>query len=126
MAEIAARAPTLTLGLDFDRFLRATQRLFAPFVLLHIIWSIALSSGLISGLAIKLFNSSAAEFTVGFWLIQQQALRALVLIVLIGTAIGVGLHRNDNTGYAGKAVVGLFGTVVIWLIAERVFFVTST
>ncbi|MHB8625155.1 MAG: branched-chain amino acid ABC transporter permease [Aggregatilineales bacterium] len=126
MAEIAARAPILTFGLDFDRLVRAAQRLFAPLVLLHLIWSIALSSGLVTGLAIKLFNINAAQFTVGFWLIQQQALRALVLIIAVGTAIGIGLHRGDQTGYGPRALVGLFGTVVIWMIAERVFFVTST
>lgn len=126
MAEIAAGAPTLTLGLDFDRLMRAAQRLFAPLVILYIVWSIALSSGLITGLAIKFFNTTGAQYTVNFWLLQQQALRALIFILAAGTVIGIGIHRQDQTGYAPRALVGLFGTVVIWLIAERVFFVTST
>src|SRR5689334_310433 len=106
MAEIAARAPALTFGLDFDRLLRAAQRLFAPLVLLYIIWSIALSSGLITGLAIKLFNTNAASFTVDFWMVAQQAVRALVFILALGTVIGIGLHRKEQTGYAPRAVVG--------------------
>ncbi len=127
MAEIAAsRAPTLMLGLNFDRLMRAIQRLFPLVVALHIFWSIALTSGLLTGLAVRLFNTNAATFNAGFWLIQQQTLRALIILAAVGTVIGIGLHRREQTGYAPRALTSLFGMVVIWLIAERIFFVTLT
>ncbi len=129
MAEPTARTPTHARRIfrwNYDSLMKAAQRVFIALVTLLMIWSIGLSSGLITGLALRFLNTNALDFTVNFWLIQQQALRAMVIIIALGTVIGIGLHRSDQSGYMGKALVGLFGTLVTWLIAERVFFVTTT
>ncbi len=124
MSEVAAQAPSAAFRFDLNRLMRGVQRLFAPLAVMHIFWSIALTSGLLTGLSLGIFNNNLAQFNAGFWLIQQQALRALMLLMIVGTVIGIVNHRNDQSGYAPRALTSLFGLAVIWLIAERVFVVT--
>jgi branched-chain amino acid transport system permease protein len=120
MSETALRAPTSPFRLDFDRLMRVVQRLFPWLIVLHVLWSIGVSSRLLSGLALD------STFQAGFWLIQQQIIRALVLLTFVGTLIGLVRHSGDQSGYGGKAFTSVFGVVVIWLIAERVFFTTTS
>ena len=119
MSETALRATPTAFTLDFDRLLRAVQRLFPWLIALHVLWSIAVSS--------RLLNSAGldATFQAGFWLVQQQAIRALIILAVFGTVIGLLRHSGDQSGYGGKALTSLFGLIVIWLIAERVFFTTT-
>ena len=49
-----------------------------------------------------------------------------MLILIVGTLLSIAIQRGEAGNYATRALTGLFGTLVIWLIAERVFFVTST
>lgn len=125
MAELTAPASPFTFKLNLDGFMRGLQRLFPALAVLHILWSIALTSGLLSGLGIRFLGTPGTEFNVGFWLVQQLALRVLMGIALIGLVAGIVSHRGDRTGYAARALVNTFGLLVLWLLAERVFVVTS-
>ncbi len=124
MTELTASAPAITLNLDFDRVMRAAQRLFTSIAFFNIFWSVAITSGLISGLALRFFQTPGYDFSVGFWWLQQQTLRILIGIALIGLVVGAVRHRGDNTGYVTRTTVNLFGMVVFWLIAERIAVVT--
>jgi branched-chain amino acid transport system permease protein len=126
MAELAAPAAPITLKLDLDGVMRAIQRLLPFIAILNMIWSIALTGGLLTGLAIRYLHTPAYGFTIGFWLVQQQALRVLIALALIGFVAGVAMHGADRARYATRMAVNVFGLVVFWLIAERVFYVTQT
>jgi len=126
MAELAAPTAPITLKLDPDTVMRGIQRLIPIVAIFNIIWSIALTGGLLTGLAIRYLNTPAFDFTVGFWLIQQLALRVLIALAVIGFVIGVIRHRGDTIPYAPRAAVSLFGMIVFWLIAERVFVVSAS
>jgi branched-chain amino acid transport system permease protein len=105
--------------------LRALPRVFIFLAFLNIIWSIALTSGLLTGLALRFLNTPAVQFNAGFWIVQQQALRALMVLAVLGLIVSAARYRTDGAGYLGRTAVNLFGMAVIWLIAERVFVVTS-
>ncbi len=126
MPELAAPAPSAALNIQFNNVMRGVQRLVPVLAAFHILWSIALTSGLLSGLGIRFLGSSGVEFNTGFWLVQQQALRALMLIAIIGLIAGVLLRRGDRSADTTRALVNTFGLVVLWLLAERVFVVTSS
>jgi branched-chain amino acid transport system permease protein len=126
MAELAAPAAPITLKLDLDGVMRAIQRLVPMVAILNILWSIALTGGLLTGLAIRYLHTPAYGFTIGFWLIQQQALRVLIAFTLIGFVAGLATHSADRTRYATRMGVNVFGLIVFWLIAERVFYVVQT
>lgn len=126
MAELAAPAAPITLKLDLDGVMRAIQRLVPMVAILNILWSIALTGGLLTGLAIRYLHTPAYDFTIGFWLIQQQALRVLIAFTLIGFVAGLATHSADRTRYATRMGVNVFGLIVFWLIAERVFYVVQT
>jgi branched-chain amino acid transport system permease protein len=126
MAELAAPAAPITLKLDLDGVMRAVQRLLPIVAILNVIWSIALTGGLLTGLAIRYLHTPAYDFTIGFWLVQQQALRVLIAFTLIGFVAGVATHGADRARYATRMGVNVFGLVVFWLIAERVFYVAQT
>ncbi len=120
MSETALRTGPSPFSLDIDRLMRVVQRFFPWMIALHVLWSIAVSSHLLNGLTLD------GGFQVGFWLVQQQIIRGLVLLTFVGTVIGFVRHSRDQSGYGGKAFTSLFGVVVIWLIAERVFFTTTS
>jgi branched-chain amino acid transport system permease protein len=124
MTELAASPPAMSLRIDLDRLTRGLQRVLAWLAVLNIFWSIALTGGLLTGLALRYLDTPATEFFTGFWLIQQQAMRALIVLNLIAAVASAIRHRGDTSGYGGRALTGLFGLVVLWLIAERVFVVT--
>src|SRR4051794_24225240 len=126
MAEMAAPAVPVPLNLDFDRVMRAAQRIFSFLAFINIFWSIAVTSGLLSGLSLKIFQSPGYEFTIGFWIIQQWALRFLIVVAFFGLVMGSLRHRGDNSGYFTRSAVNMFGMIVLWLIVERVFVVTLT
>lgn len=124
MTDLAASPPATSLRIDLDRVTRGLQRVLAWLAVLNIFWSIALTGGLLTGLALRYLDTPATEFFAGFWLIQQQAMRALIVLNLIAAVASAIRHRGDTSGYGGRALIGLFGLVVLWLIAERVFVVT--
>jgi branched-chain amino acid transport system permease protein len=124
MAELAAPTAPFTLKLDLDRVMRGVQRLLIILGILNIFWSIALTGGFLTGLALRFLNSPAAQFNAGFWLIQQWAIRALAFFALIGAVAGVTRRRDDTTGYKGRVLLNTFGLIVLWLLTERVFVVT--
>src|SRR5947209_4562664 len=99
--------PASSFKFDFDKTMYALQRVFIWLACFNIIWSIAVTSGLLNGLSIHFFNQSSYSFTVNFWLIQQYLLRGLIIISLIGLLVGTWLHRGDHTGYFGRTAVNL-------------------
>jgi len=129
MAELtapASRVVTPPFTLDIRQILRAAQRVFTLLVILHLIWSIGVTTGVLGRLSAHFTSDDPTAFLVNLWLIQQNALRALVLIMVVGTLLSITLLRGEAGNYGTRALTSLFGTLVIWLIAERVFFVTST
>jgi branched-chain amino acid transport system permease protein len=126
MAELAVPAAPVSLKIDLDGVIRGIQRLIPLLALLNVIWSIALTGGLLTGLALRYFHTPAIQFSTGFWLIQQLALRVLMALTVIGLILGAAKHRGDATPYLPQALVDLFGMVVFWLIAERVFVVSES
>jgi branched-chain amino acid transport system permease protein len=124
MTDLAASPPATSLRIDLDRLTRGLQRVLAWLAVLNIFWSITLTGGLLTGLALRYLDTPATEFFAGFWLIQQQAMRVLIVLNLIAAVASAIRHRGDTSGYGGRALIGLFGLVVLWLIAERVFVVT--
>ncbi len=126
MAEMAASAAPVALRLDLDRVMRGIQRLLPLLAFFNILWSITLTGGLLAGLATRFLGTSALGFNIGFWLIQQWAMRVLIGLAFLGMIVGIIMHRDDRARYTVRTATNVFGMVVLWLIAERVFFVTST
>jgi branched-chain amino acid transport system permease protein len=124
MAEMAAPAAPVTLDLDFDRVMRAAQRIFSFLAFFNMFWSVAVTSGLLAGISMKLFHVPGYSVTASFWIAQQWALRILIVVAFFGLVMGSLRHRGDNSGYFTRSLVNLFGMIVLWLIAERVFAVT--
>jgi branched-chain amino acid transport system permease protein len=126
MADRAAFPPlTTTPAIDLTRSLRLLQRLFTIMTVVFIIWSIGVSSSLITGIAQNIGGPAAVGAVRGAWVIFQIIVRAMVGLIVVGTLINLVVRRGAQDGYTVRALTGLFGTVVIWLIAERVYTVTN-
>jgi len=126
MAEIAAPVSAFPVQISFDGVMRGVQRILPLFAIFHILWSIALTSGLLTGLSTRLLGTPLAELNGGFWLLQQEVLRALVVIAVGGLVVAFTARRNTSPGYATQTAVNTFGLLVFWLMAERVFVVTNS
>jgi len=126
MAEIAAPVSAFPVQISFDGVMRGVQRILPLFAIFHILWSIALTSGLLTGLGTRLLGTPLAELNGGFWLLQQEVLRALVVIAVGGLVVAFTARRNTSPGYATQTAVNTFGLLVFWLMAERVFVVTNS
>jgi branched-chain amino acid transport system permease protein len=108
---------------DLTGLLRILQRLFIPLIVIFILWSVGVSSKLISGLV----GETNAPFTREvLWPALATLTRGLVAALFGLTLINIVLRRGGQEGYAGKALIGLFGIMVLWLIAERVYLTTNT
>src|SRR5690242_20127922 len=107
MAELSATASPVFLQFSFDRTMRALQRIVSLLALFHIFWSIALTSGLLTGLATRLLGTPALNFNASFWLIQQAALRVLIALAVLVLIVGTISTRDSR--FFGRAAVGVFG-----------------
>ncbi|MCC7209033.1 MAG: branched-chain amino acid ABC transporter permease [Anaerolineae bacterium] len=125
MSELAATRPIPIFQLDADRLTSRLLRVTVWLIVLDIFWSITLTSGLLTGLAQRYLGTNGAEFFTGFWLVLHAVNRVLVVANLIALVAGLLRHRGDTTGYGGRALVGIFGLIIIWLISERVYVVTQ-
>jgi branched-chain amino acid transport system permease protein len=125
MSEIAATRPTTAFTLDADRLTGRLLRVTVWLIFLDIIWSIALTGGLLTGLAQRYLGTNGAEYFTGFWLVLHVSIRVLVVANVLALIAGLLRHRGDTTGYGERAVIGILGLIIVWLIAERVFVVTQ-
>jgi len=127
MAELTApSSPPLALKPDIARLLRTAQRLFTLVTVLFIIWSVGASSKLFSGIGGALAGENGIATVNNIWSALQLILRILVFILVAGTLFNIVVERDGREGYTTRALTGLFGTLVFWLIAERVYTVTTT
>jgi branched-chain amino acid transport system permease protein len=126
MTELAAPTSRATSNLDLTRLLRLVQRLFTILTILFILWSVGVSSKLLTGIGQSLFGTDGASYPVTLWALLQLAVRLAVGVIVVGTLINIALRRSAQDGYSVRAFTTLFGVVVFWLIAERVYTVSNT
>ena len=72
MAELTAPVPRVAapFTLDIRQMLRAAQRLFTILVVLHLIWSIGVTTNVFGRLATHFTSDNPIPFLVNFWLIS--------------------------------------------------------
>jgi branched-chain amino acid transport system permease protein len=102
------------------------QRIFVFLTIFFILWSIGISSKLITGIAQSAGGDGGVETVRGVWQVLQIAVRAAVALLVGGTVVNIIVRSVRQDGYTIRAITGLFGIVVFWLIAERVYTVTNT
>ena len=126
MAELAAPNARLAPTFDLNRLLRIARRFFTALVMLFMATSIAVSSGLVYALALRIGGSPNKDVGVNVWLFEQAILRILLIALVVGTLVNMFVQRGSRSGSTGRGLSAIFGMIVLWLLAERVFFVAQT
>lgn len=125
MAELSAPPIPVPAQLDLTRPLRLLQRLFTIVTIIFMLWCVGVSSKLFTGIGSALAGENGIVAATTLWTFLQIALRILVVLIVVGTLVNIVARRDAREGYTVRALTNLFGVIVLWLIAERVYFVTN-